>query len=63
MTATIDNLVNTTNHLQAVRSRIQDAYFSCKLKNLTNRQILQQMATSVFKPDNKSAQTVVTLLP
>lgn len=61
LAATIDNLANTTNHLQAARSRIQDADFAYEVANLTKTQLLQQMGSSVLKLANQSAQEVLTL--
>ncbi len=60
--STISNLTQTTENLEASRSRIRDADFAAETAELTRAQILQQAGTSVLSQANAVPQNALALL-
>ncbi|WP_018951968.1 flagellin [Thioalkalivibrio sp. AKL12] len=60
--STISNLTQTTENLEASRSRIRDADFASETAELTRAQILQQAGTSVLSQANAVPQNALALL-
>ncbi len=60
--ATTSNLQNTSENMEASRSRILDADFAAETAAMTRAQVLQQAGTSVLAQANEAPQNVLTLL-
>lgn len=60
--ATINNLMTTSENLNAARSRIRDADFAAETAVMTRNQILQQAGTAMLAQANALPNSVLTLL-
>jgi len=60
--ATTNNLQNTSENMEASRSRIMDADFAKETAEMTRAQVLQQAGTSVLSQANQAPQSVLSLL-
>jgi flagellin len=60
--STVSNLENTSQNLEAARSRVRDADFAAETAALTRGQILQQAGTAILAQANAQPNSVLTLL-
>ena len=60
--ATVANLTNISNNLEAGKGRIEDADFAAETTNLAKTQILQQASTAMLAQANAAKQNVLSLL-
>jgi len=58
----INNLAESSQNMQASRSRILDTDYSTETTNLAKQQIIQQAATAMLAQANQSSQSVLSLL-
>jgi flagellin len=58
----INNLAESSQNMQASRSRIMDTDYATESTNLAKQQIIQQAATAMLAQANQSSQSVLSLL-
>ena len=58
----VSNLMTTSEHQSAARSRIEDTDFAVESANLAKNQVLQQAGTAMLAQANASGQGVLSLL-
>lgn len=58
----VNNLSETTQNMQASRSRILDTDYATETTNLAKQQIISQAATAMLAQANQSAQSILSLL-
>jgi flagellin len=58
----INNLAESSQNMQASRSRILDTDYASETTNLAKQQIIQQAATAMLAQANQSSQGVLSLL-
>jgi flagellin len=58
----INNLSESSQNMQASRSRIMDTDYATETTNLAKQQIIQQAATAMLAQANQQSQSVLSLL-
>ena len=58
----VNNLTESTQNMQASRSRILDTDYATETTNLAKQQIIQQAATAMLAQANQSSQNILSLL-
>jgi len=58
----VNNLSETTQNMQASRSRIMDTDYATETTNLAKQQIISQAATAMLAQANQSSQSILSLL-
>jgi len=58
----VTNLAESSQNMQASRSRILDADYATETTNLAKQQIIQQAATAMLAQANQSSQSILSLL-
>jgi flagellin len=58
----VNNLTESTQNMQASRSRILDTDYAAETTNLAKQQIIQQAATAMLAQANHSSQSILSLL-
>jgi len=58
----INNLAESSQNMQASRSRILDTDYATETTNLAKQQIISQAATAMLAQANQSSQSVLSLL-
>jgi flagellin len=58
----INNLSESSQNMQASRSRILDTDYATETTNLAKQQIIQQAATAMLAQANQSSQSILSLL-
>ena len=58
----INNLTESSQNMQASRSRILDTDYATETTNLAKQQIIQQAATAMLAQANQSSQSILSLL-
>ena len=58
----VNNLSESSQNMQASRSRIMDTDYATETTNLAKQQIIQQAATAMLAQANQSSQTILSLL-
>jgi len=58
----INNLSESSQNMQASRSRIMDTDYATETTNLAKQQIIQQAATAMLAQANQSSQSILSLL-
>ena len=58
----INNLTESSQNMQASRSRILDTDYAIETTNLAKQQIIQQAATAMLAQANQSSQSILSLL-
>ena len=58
----VSNLTESSQNMQASRSRILDTDYATETTNLAKQQIIQQAATAMLAQANQSSQSVLSLL-
>jgi flagellin len=58
----INNLTESSQNMQASRSRILDTDYAVETTNLAKQQIIQQAATAMLAQANQSSQSILSLL-